>query len=92
MGQLRRASSLSQPHSVLVTALRELHLRQGRPSMRQLERETCVSHDTVHRMLTGAALPGWASVELVVEALEGRTEEFKVLWIAARRSLDSDID
>ena len=90
MARLRRAPSLSGPHSALVTALRELHLCQGQPSLRELERKTCVSHDTVHRMLTGTALPGWGSVELVVEALGGRTEEFRVLWIAARRSLDPD--
>jgi hypothetical protein len=74
-----------------MSALRDLHLRAGEPSMRLIARRTqALSHDTVHRVLVGPVLPRWGALELVVEALEGDVDTFRLLWISARRALDSD--
>jgi hypothetical protein len=86
MGQLRWIVLPAGPHRDLVEALRELHLQAGLPSVRAIARLTAaLSHDTVHRVLVGAALPSWGPLELVVEALGGDVEEFRVLWMSARR-------
>jgi hypothetical protein len=69
--------------------LRDLHLRAGEPSVRAIARAThALSHDTVHRVLTGPTLPRWGPLELVVDALGGEVELFQGLWIAARRAME----
>lgn len=91
MGQLRRLPEAAGPTHDLLLALRELHLRAGEPSTRVIARCThALSHDTVHRILTGPGLPRWGPLELIVEALDGDVEAFRLLWIAARRRMDHD--
>jgi hypothetical protein len=59
--------------------------------MRAIARSTrALSHDTVHRVLTGPDLPRWGSLELVVEALHGDVETFRMLWVSARRAMEQD--
>jgi hypothetical protein len=75
----------------LLAALRELHLQAGEPSTRAIARSTgrAISHDTVHRILTGQDLPRWNTLELIVKALDdGKVETFRALWVSARRSME----
>jgi hypothetical protein len=59
--------------------------------MRKIARDTCaLSHDTVHRVLTGPELPRWGPLELVVEALGGDVEAFRELWVSARHAMEQD--
>ena len=75
----------------ILVELRRLHLRAGEPSMRAIARSTgAISHDTVHRILTGPDVPQWGPLELVVEALHGDVELFRELWITARSAMDED--
>jgi hypothetical protein len=75
----------------ILVELRHLHLRAGEPSMRAIARLTgAISHDTVHRILTGPDVPQWGPLELVVEALHGDVELFRELWITARSTMDED--
>jgi hypothetical protein len=61
--------------------------------MRAIARSTgALSHDTVHRVLTGPTLPRWGPLELVVEALDGEVETFRALWISARRAMEEGSD
>ena len=91
MGRIRRPEAVPGPCGDILLELRRLHLRAGEPSMRAIARSTgALSHDTVHRVLTGPALPHWGPLELVVEALHGDVEAFRGLWIAARSAMDED--
>jgi hypothetical protein len=91
MRRLRSLPEAAGPTHDLLSMLRELHLHAGEPSTRRIARCThALSHDTVHRMLTGPGLPRWGPLELVVEALDGDVEAFRLLWIAARRGMDRD--
>lgn len=75
----------------VLVPLRELYLLAGEPSMRTIARTTdAISHDTVHRVLTGPQLPRWGPLELVVEALGGDVETFRKLWVSARRAMEQD--
>lgn len=92
MRRIRRLpEAMGHSHDLLV-ALRELYLLAGEPSMRVIARSTgdAVSRDTVHRVLTRPELPRWGQLELVVEALNGDVEKFRVLWISARRAMEQD--
>jgi hypothetical protein len=85
LGELPKAG----PCLEVRAALRDLHLLAGEPSMRTIARSTgALSHDTVHRVLTGPGLPRWGPLELVVEALGGDVEAFRQLWVTARRALE----
>jgi DNA-binding NarL/FixJ family response regulator/DNA-binding phage protein len=75
----------SGPVADFFAALRRLRTRVGEPSLRGIARAAGVlSHDTVHRTLTGPALPKWANVEAIVRALGADPETVKPLWLAAR--------
>jgi len=75
----------SGPAAAFFAALRDLRLRAGEPSVREIARVSGrLSHDTVHRTLTGPAIPRWANVEAVVHALGADPEAVKPLWLAAR--------
>lgn len=91
---MRRLRSLPRdagPVHDLLFELRDLHLRAGEPTMRAIARATgALSHDTVHRILTGPVLPRWGPLELVVEALAGDVEVFRGLWLTARRAMEQD--
>jgi hypothetical protein len=91
MGHIRKLPEAPGLGHDLLSALRDLHLRAGEPSMREIARRTCaLSHDTVHRVLTHPELPRWGPLELVVEALGGDVESFRQLWISARREMEHD--
>lgn len=91
MGRLRRPREAAGATRDLLLALRDLHLHAGEPSTRAIARRTrALSHDTVHRVLTGPGLPTWGPLELVVEALDGDVQAFRLLWIAARHEIDHD--
>ncbi|MEV4314961.1 response regulator transcription factor [Actinocrispum sp. NPDC049592] len=89
MGRLRRPDLPGGPAADFFHALYDLHLRAGEPSIRDIAKSTNqLSHDTVHRTLTGPAVPKWANVEKVVQALGGSPETIQPLWLAARVSDD----
>ena len=90
VGKIRKLPTAPGPAGDIALELQRLHLLAGEPSMRAIARSTALSHDTVHRVLTGLALPQWGPLELVVEALHGDVEAFRVLWVAARRAMDED--
>ncbi|WP_374456100.1 AAA family ATPase [Nocardioides sp.] len=71
------------PARTLNDALHDLHHRAGWPSLRTLARETGVSHTTVSKVFSSGALPGWGTLELLVEALGGDVGTFHDLWLAA---------
>lgn len=92
MPHIRRLPEAAGPCYDLRSELRDLHLRAGEPSMRAIAHAThALSHDTVHRVLAGPGVPRWGPLELIVEALHGDVERFRVLWIAARRSVEQDL-
>lgn len=76
------------PARTLNDALHDLHHRAGWPSLRTLARETGVSHTTVSKVFSSAALPGWGTLELLVEAMDGDTGHFHDLWLAASTPVD----
>ncbi len=89
MGRLRRLDLPRGAMADFFDALYDLHLRAGEPSIRDIAKSTNqLSHDTVHRTLTGPTLPRWANVEKVVQALGGNTEIIQPLWLVARVSAD----
>jgi hypothetical protein len=89
---MRRIRSLPEsagPGRDVLVELRELYLLAGEPSVRAIARSTgALSHDTVHRVLTGPELPNWRPLELVVKALNGDVDAFRQRWVAARRAME----
>lgn len=83
MGALPSPDLPPGAHHDLVRALHDLHHRAGWPSLRTLARLTGVSHTTVSKAFSSGVLPPWGTVELLVEALDGRRSEFHALWLAA---------
>ncbi|HYH72684.1 MAG TPA: ATP-binding protein [Nocardioides sp.] len=79
------------PTRVLNDALHDLHHRAGWPSLRTLARQTGVSHTSVSRVFSTAALPSWGTVELLVQALGGNTSHFHELWLAASTPTNGDV-
>ncbi len=71
--------------------LQRLYRVGGEPSMREIARRTghSISHATVHTVLRCAKTPNWGPLELVVEALDGNSEEFRRVWIAVRDMEDA---
>jgi tetratricopeptide (TPR) repeat protein len=78
------------PLDELRNRLQRLHRLRGEPSVRDLARGTghAISHATVHMVLRCTKTPKWGALELVVEALDGGTDEFRRLWIAVRDAED----
>lgn len=91
MSALPRPDLPEGPHRELVDALHELHHRAGWPSLRTLARETGVSHTTVSHAFSSAKLPGWGTLELLVEALDGDTCAFQDLWLEATTPAGEDV-
>src|SRR2546421_10390435 len=88
---VKKPSPSSEAARDLFDSLRELYLRAGEPSMRNLARQCgsgVISYNTVHQVLTGSKLPKLGHVEVVVAQLGGDEERFRELWIAARRAED----
>src|SRR5688572_24359739 len=90
MSALPRPDLPEGPHRELVDALHELHHRAGWPSLRTLARETGVSHTTVSHAFSSPRLPGWGTLELLVEALDGDTWAFHDLWLEATTPAGED--
>jgi hypothetical protein len=83
MSALPRPDLPPGAHRELVDALHDLHHRAGWPSLRILARETGVSHTTVSKTFSSPTLPNWGTLHLLVEAMDGRTDTFRDLWLAA---------
>lgn len=64
------------------SALLALHLKAGAPSSRTIKARAGgeISHATVNDVLHGRRLPGWRTLELIVQALDGDLDEFRRLW------------
>jgi tetratricopeptide (TPR) repeat protein len=87
VGAIRREPTPPGPITDLFDRLHHLHLLAGEPSVRQIASglgRGVISSSTIHNMFRGPRVPKWGFLELVVEALHGDTEEFSVLWQAAR--------
>lgn len=90
MSALPRPDLPAGPHRDLSTALHELHHRTGWPSLRTLAQQTGVSHTTVSKVFSRPDLPTWGTLELLVEAMGGNTQEFHRLWLAASTPTNGD--
>ncbi|WP_157518718.1 WD40 repeat domain-containing protein [Herbidospora mongoliensis] len=55
----------------------------GKPSYRELAKQTGMSHTSARTVILCERLPRWGALELIVESLGGATEEFHRLWLAA---------
>jgi hypothetical protein len=71
------------PHRDLVEALHVLHHNAGWPSLRRLAAAAGCSHTTISKTFSSPALPGWGTLEVIVEAMEGDTAVFHDLWLVA---------
>jgi tetratricopeptide (TPR) repeat protein len=74
------------PVAELFDRLDQLHLKAGRPSMRDIALKAGrgnISSSTVHNVFRRARVPRWVFVEQIVTALQGDTVAFKALWEAA---------
>lgn len=78
----------SQAHLALRKKLNDLYYKAGAPSIRLLAKETLLSKSTVSRIISekGGSTPRWEVLRVIVEALNGDTEEFRTLWTKARVS------
>jgi len=89
-----------EPLDVLRERLGRLRRFAGEPSLQEISRRTKdtqrdqgpISHPTVATVLRCAKTPSWGRLEVVVEALAGDVEEFRLLWVAARDADDERTD
>lgn len=89
MAVFKRTTTPPGPISLLFDRLHQLHLQAGEPALRQIAAGLgpgVVSHATVHNAFAGPRVPKWGYLELIVEELGGSIEEFRMLWLAARRA------
>lgn len=69
--------------------LHHLMVAAGLPSARALAKDITsrgahISHTTLSQALSPrSGLPSWKTTEVIVEALDGDVEEFRLLWAAA---------
>jgi tetratricopeptide (TPR) repeat protein len=83
---------MHDPVRALFEEIRLLHRQAGEPSSRTIARglgRGVLSHSTVNAVLRGSRVPHWGPLELVVRALGGDLERFKVLWLDARGAEDA---
>lgn len=78
------------PLTELAGLLRELRLRAGSPSFRELAERTRklgnpVAHTSIHHMTVGRHLPSWPDVEVVLTAIGVDPEKYRDQWLAAAR-------
>ena len=79
----------TNPVSTFLEALRDLHIRAGQPSTRELAQVarrdlgSAVTHTNIHDALTGHRLPRWPVARVLVILLKGDEEYFHDLWHAA---------
>lgn len=75
----------------LVNALNDLRLRAGMPSARSIgEALQGISRTTVADTFRGVRVPSWVTCSAIVRHMGGDVEEFRELWMAARRATDED--
>lgn len=81
----------TDPRQMLFTALRDLRLEAGAPTLREIADRSGggVSHSSVSRVFRGEVLPRFGLVEAIVTALGGDVEPFRVLH---QRALDATRD
>jgi tetratricopeptide (TPR) repeat protein len=83
VGALPRPKVPDGPIREFFDGLHDLHHRAGWPSLRDMAREVGCSHTTVSVAFSGASVPRWGLIELIVEVLGGDTGRFHELWLAA---------
>jgi hypothetical protein len=83
MAMLLRPNLPAGPRRELSEALHDLHHQAGWPSLRAMAREVGCSYTTVSAAFSMARVPKWGLLELLVETLNGDTEHFHRLWLAA---------
>lgn len=77
-------------HEVLVERLNELHVKAGRPSLKEIGRRAGKSHTTVSNILRGTLVPArWSTLRPIVVALHGNETDFRTLWAETMRERDS---
>ncbi len=86
MGALPRPTVPDGPVSTLFARLHELHHEAGWPSLRDMARDIGCSHTTISAAFSRPAVPRWGLLELIVEGLNGDTDEFHQLWLAASQA------
>src|SRR5688572_19695403 len=74
------------PVRVLFQELHQLHHRAGWPSLRAMAKEVGCSHTTVSVAFSEPRVPRWGLLELIVETLDGDTDRFHRLWLAATKA------
>jgi tetratricopeptide (TPR) repeat protein len=86
LGALPKPTLPDGPLRALSERLHALHHRAGWPSLRVMAKEIGCSHTTVSVAFSEPRLPRWGLLELIVETLNGDTDEFHRLWLAASRT------
>lgn len=97
-GELKRPILSDGPLKELNTALHELHLDAGLPSLSTMRRElnNRISNSSLHNAFTSTARPPWDTLEALAEILGTRSrsssageeaDRFSQLWRAAARSV-----
>ena len=77
------------PITELFEQLDQLHLRDGRPSMREIAVRAGhgkISSSTVHNVFRSTKVPKWIFLKEIVKALHGDIEVFLFLWQAASQA------
>ena len=88
MTAINRNATPPGPITELYDRLDELHLKAGRPSMREIATRAGrgrISSSTVHNVFAfrNERVPRWTFLEEIVKALAGDTAVFLALWQAA---------
>src|SRR5580692_3402186 len=82
---INRNATPPGPITELYDRLEDLHLKAGRPSMREIATRAGrgrISSSTVHNVFAfrNARVPRWPFLEEIVKALAGDTAVFLALW------------
>ncbi|GIG63234.1 hypothetical protein Lfu02_76060 [Longispora fulva] len=87
MSVIKRSPTPPGPITELFDRLHDLRFDAGEPAIREIARRTsnAIVYSTVHLIFKGPRVPSWGKLELIVEALEGSPDEFRVLHRAALR-------
>jgi hypothetical protein len=80
-----RDSTKTSAEAAFSAALRDLHVRAGQPSSREMAKGIgAISHSTVYAAVKGTSVPSWPVTEKIVEYLNGDVEAFRDLWVDTR--------
>ena len=89
MAAIKRGPTPPGPITELFERLDQLHLRDGRPSMREIAVRAGhgkISSSTVHNIFRSTKVPKWIFLKEIVRVLHGDTEAFLTLWQAASQA------